>query len=90
MSDRRSTISPVDLVLLDVMMPEQDGFATCRLLHKPLDRRELLLRVRSFCSTRRSTIPPRRSRFPRTAVVIARAPLAPGQDSARTIPKRTA
>jgi len=79
--------APVDLVLLDVMMPELDGFATCKLikaqprdsllpvilvtalgeqedrnrglesgaddfLRKPVDRRELLLRVRSFLRLR--------------------------------------
>jgi signal transduction histidine kinase len=75
--------APIDIVLLDVMMPEQDGFETCRLIKtegratflpviivtalreqedrnrgleagaddfllKPVDRRELLLRVRHF------------------------------------------
>jgi signal transduction histidine kinase len=79
--------TPVDLVLLDVMMPEQDGFETCKLikaeprdkflpvilltalgeqedrnrgleagaddfLRKPVDRRELLLRVKNFLRLR--------------------------------------
>ena len=44
----RGALSPIDLVLLDVNMPDMDGFATCKLIRERLACPIIFLTARHF------------------------------------------
>jgi CheY-like chemotaxis protein len=55
--------TPVDIILLDVMMPEMDGFETCRRLKEEPETR----RIRSSSSQRGARLKTSRWDFPAAA-----------------------